>query len=168
MKPLIGSIVLAVTTFVVPIEAHPSDDPALASTKSRAAPQASESGSTVTAQRGAPHRRAPSALFAGLDEASAIVPTRESPAAHVLPEADPGDKYTPHASRATRSNGLDQVVVRVDGLSSDRPVLSQLALPNLSAASSVELRQAFGQLLWKPSLGEEPKTEVTLLFRVER
>jgi hypothetical protein len=169
MKSLIGSVFLSVTMLSFPVEAHPSDEAVPATTRSSETPRPHGPGSTAATEGGvAPRRSAPAALFAGLgDEATARLPVRESPAAHGMPEADPGDRFTPRASRASRSSELDQVVVKVDGLSSDRPVLSELALPDLSAASTVELRQAFGQLLWKPS-EKQAKTEVTLLFRVER
>ena len=106
------------------------------------------------------------ALLAGL-EASAPAPSgrvMESPTAHGLPEVLPGDRFT--TREALAPSALSTVVVNVAGFPFGTPVLVELATPDLRPSSTLEVSQAFGQLLWRPS--GPAATELTLLFRLRR
>jgi len=93
---------------------------------------------------------------------------RESPAAYSVPVGDPNDRFTTSARPPLSSNGLDKVVVKFDGLPPSRPVLVAALTPDLAPASAIEVRRAFGELLWKPSVEQrETQTEATLLFHLE-
>ncbi len=66
---------------------------------------------------------------------------------------------------------MDKTVVKVTVEPTGTPKLVALLTPDLTPTAALELRQAFGECIWKPSLGPngEPVTgEITLLDSLRR
>ena len=94
---------------------------------------------------------------------------REAPATYGLPEADPASRFT--VREPLTSNGLDRTVVKVSVEPNGTPKLVALLIPDLTPTAALELRQAFSECIWKPSLGpsgEAVTGEVTLLEALRR
>jgi hypothetical protein len=89
--------------------------------------------------------------------------------ATALPEPDPTARFTPEESRAP--NPLDSVSVDVAVGGQDSPKLVEAFTPQLDRVAKLELRDAFGECLWKPMIdgyGEPLGGDFTLLFRTRQ
>ncbi|HTP29514.1 MAG TPA: hypothetical protein VMK12_28090 [Anaeromyxobacteraceae bacterium] len=88
---------------------------------------------------------------------------REAPAAYAEPVSDPGDRFSPREPRIT--SGLERVIAKAAAEPSG-PKLVSLLTPDLTPTMELELRQAFPQCAWKPTLepgGEPAEVEFTFL-----
>lgn len=85
------------------------------------------------------------------------------------PEPDSACRATVQAPLA--ANHLQQVVVKVAVDRGGRLQMVQFLSPSLSPSAAEELRQAFGQCLWKPARGTDGRPmagSTTVVFRPAR
>ncbi len=90
----------------------------------------------------------------------------DAPAAHALPEPDPGCRATVQAPLL--AHGLERVTVKLAADASGRPVLVQFLSPDLTPAAMLELRQALEACVWKPDVGPDgqPRAWTTTIVRL--
>jgi len=89
---------------------------------------------------------------------TAAAPLPEAQAHQALPEPDPGCRATVQAPLATL--GLSQVTVQLAlDPARDRVRLVEVLAPALSPADTQQLRLAFEQCPWRPTLDQEGKAQ---------
>jgi hypothetical protein len=88
----------------------------------------------------------------------------EAAAAYARPEPDPTCRATVRAPLI--ANGLERVTVKVAVDRTGKLTVLEFLSPDLTPAASLELRRAFAQCAWKPSVGPDgqPRDALTTLL----
>jgi len=88
----------------------------------------------------------------------------ESAAAYARPEPDPSCRATVRAPLV--ANGIERVAVKVAVDRTGKATVLEFLSPDLTPAASLELRRAFEQCAWKPSVGPDgqPRDALTTLL----